>query len=982
MANVLFQLLNLFLVDAVFLVILALALMPLARFRKPAFAVLRRNFIGYFSNPTGYVFLCIFVLLTSLAAFWPHEFFVANLANLDQLNRWLPMIMVVFIPAITMSIWAEERRQGTDELLLTLPANDFDIVIGKYLAAAAIFTVSLLFSQMSNFGVLVAMTEGNLDTGLLFTTYLGYWFVGLAMLAIGMVASFLTNNLTVGFVLGAVFNIPLVFSRFADLIIENYDIAHAISFWSLGSQFEAFGRGVVSLTAIVFFLMVVAIGIYLSMVLIGSRHWFGGRDGSSLLGHYVVRAVALVAIAVAINAILARYDVFRFDATEAKISSLSEGTKNIIRNLKKDRPIFIDAFVSSRVPERYVKTRYDLLSMLKEFQALAQSGIELRIHDNLETSSDEAKRAEEQFGITPQVVEVAEQGAFKQQEVLLGAAFRSGLEKVVVPFFDYGIPVEYEIVRSVATVAESNQRRKRVGVVDTDVQLLGGFTMNGMQPQSTPKQKIMDELQKQYDVDKVNLRDPVDVGRFDVLIVAQPSSLDDQSISKLVELIKKGQPTAIFEDPLPMFFPSCVGTDQPKRPQGMFGQPPAPKGDIRPLWSALGISPEGDKQSGPVTVDMVFQQYNPYKKAPFGPELVFVRQEAPGCENAFSPNESAVAKLEEVLFPSPGGILNTRARSDLEFSSLCETGKEKSGKVSAQVVVDAQRGSRPNELQRELNRFSQKKYTLAAKIQGRPGSVEAESETSGGKKSVEGGGDGASEDNASSGKSSSSTESKPIKCIYVSDVDFLHNVFVDFRARPDFNISTIDLQVNFDNVTFFLNLIDDLAGETRFLDIRTRKFKHGTLKAVERLTDAADSAKQDAIESTEKKSEEELVKFGASKNERLKEFRTVVEDLRKKQQEGVEVDFNEFKDRVNSLQVREQIENQKEAVYKERLDLERRRDIRRIEQEKDRQVSKIQNQFKFWALALPPIPPILLGVVVFVWRRLREREGISKARRV
>ena len=313
-------------------------------------AVFKRNLASYFGSPSGYVFICAFLLASGLAAFWPQEFFDSNLANLDQLNKFLPHILLGFIPAITMSIWADERRQGTDELLLTLPGSDFDVVLGKYFGAVAIFSASIVISLLANYYVLGQL--GNPDFGLLFSTYVGYWFVGLAMLAIGMVASFLTANLTVAFVLGVAFNAPIA------LLSDSQ--------WGISYNFLDFSRGIISISGIAFFVGVAIAMLYLCSILIGRRHWVGSAKGNSKITHFSIRVIAAIIIALGLTQFFRYNDVIRIDSTEEQLSSLSSGSISVLKNLNSQ--VEIDAFVSpaDSMPEQYVQTRINLLTALKE----------------------------------------------------------------------------------------------------------------------------------------------------------------------------------------------------------------------------------------------------------------------------------------------------------------------------------------------------------------------------------------------------------------------------------------------------------------------------------------------------------------------------------------------------------------------------------------------------------------------------------------
>lgn len=277
-------------------------------------AIARRELGSYLGNPAGYVFLTLFIAATGAGAFLQPGFFARNLADLALLNKVMPGILMLFVPAVTMNVWAEERRRGTDEVLLTLPVRDIEVVLGKYFGALGVYTVGLAFALAH---VVVLALLGDPDIGLMIATYLGYWLVGVAFVSIGLLASMFSTNATVAFILGALGCAGLVFAGmapWADGIVGCAAVAAvatlgwvafqgtsegagyaavgggviAVIVWLTGAgngfeetfarlgvdqHFYGFGEGVVRLGDVAYFLGIAVVVLYLCTFMLGRRHW-------------------------------------------------------------------------------------------------------------------------------------------------------------------------------------------------------------------------------------------------------------------------------------------------------------------------------------------------------------------------------------------------------------------------------------------------------------------------------------------------------------------------------------------------------------------------------------------------------------------------------------------------------------------------------------------------------------------------------------
>lgn len=926
-------------------------------------AVFWRNVQQYFASVTGYLFIVVFVTCCAVLTFSP-QFFADNLANIDQLSRYFPLLLLIFIPAITMGVWSDEKRQGTDSILFTLPASDVDILIGKYLAVVAVYTIALVFSVTQ----LIALEVlGDPDWGVIGTTYVGYWLAGVTLIAVGMFASALSESATVSFILGALFcSVFILIGRYfgSSLFVERFGVD-----WNL----EDFTLGLIPLTNVLYFVAVTLFMLYLNLVAISERRWKPRNRAETFL-QYLVRAISLAVVLISavylVNSIGATATA-QADFTAEKLYTLDEATLASLEKIKNDDQLIeIEAFVSRDIPRKYVDTKKQLLGMLQQYSEQGGSNVSVTRFDvdaNSRQSTDALGK-----GVQPVQDRTEEAGRIVERDVFLGVYISSPERTVSIPFFEDSDTIEYELSRAIAT-AYKRGKKPTLGILETDA-FFAGPEVEG-QRLEWAYTNTLEDLKKDYELKNADASrleswvntltqpddEPSGIRLPDVLLVADPASLDDAAMKNLVTYIEAGNPTLILGDPLPFFWtsqaPQALGVlNAPQMPRvssssryaPVLASSDAPKangGNAGPLNEALGIK----WNTGQTVFNLSDphpnfrgswpeERFGPTWPRAYGPyERVFnFVKSSPVSGGAGQGDEAAMATinqeavitrgLKELLFIYPGTIAKSDD-SQLKFTPLVTTGTSSGVATWNQVTQDDQNF---NQYTMSLTRIvkpsqtapvDEENHVVAARIQG------------------EG-------DNG-------------IDVVFIADLDFVSDWFYQQQEV---------LGQRIDNLPLLYNSLDILAGSDEFVSLRNRRSTPRTLTRLETIFDGFRDRKAEL----DQKREEELQKELAKEQERLDAA-------------TAEIDGNQ------SMGLGEKLQQtfQRASDSQRRFDLTQARLLREKEIEDAKSKNAMQEKIarqesvtRWLSVLMAPLPALLLGVIVFWMRQSGEQRDIAEDRRV
>ena len=398
---------------------------------KQLLSITRKELNAYFGSPMALIFLGAFLAVTLFTFFWVETFFARGIADVRPLFRWMPLLLIFLVAALTMRQWSEEQRSGTLEMLLTLPVRPAQLVIGKFLAVMTMVGVALALTLPL---ALTVSNVGNLDWGPVIGGYLAAMLLAAAYAAIGLFVSSRTDNQIVALIVtvliaGAFYLIGT--GGFTDFVGGNVaDLLRAIG---TSSRFESIERGVIDLRDLIYYGALTGIFLLLNALALDRKRWSIGERTHAYRRSQTIMSWLVVANLVLVNVWVYPLAGLRVDLTSQQEFSLSQTTRDLLANLQE--PLVIRAYLSEKTHPLLAPLVPQIRDMLKEYSIASGGKVTA---DVVDPASDPAveQEAAQTYGIQPTPLQVS--GRFEAS--VINAYFdilvRYGDQNVVLNFRD------------------------------------------------------------------------------------------------------------------------------------------------------------------------------------------------------------------------------------------------------------------------------------------------------------------------------------------------------------------------------------------------------------------------------------------------------------------------------------------------------------------------------------------------------------------
>lgn len=526
-----------------------------------AFALVKKEIRGFLSLLIGYIVISVFLLLVGLFLWvFPFQFNIPDggYANLDYLFDLAPWVFLFLIPAITMRSFAEERRNGTMELLLTKPISDIEIIISKYVGGLVLVLFSILPTCIYYFSVKeLGDPPGNIDNGGTFGSYIGLFCIGATFVAIGIFCSSLTQNQVVAFIL-AVFLCFFIYLGFEQLASFGTfgKFQGLVRQLGIFEHYQSIKRGVIDTRDIIYFISVIVFFIVLT------RFGLERRKGSN-----IIHVAAAIGIIWGVN-FIGYFQFARFDMTDEKVHSLSPRTIQFLQDETKVKTkegeykgiIDIKIYLTGDLPADLKYLEKSIKEKLDEMRAYTGSRLNYEFVDPYDIANEEERDAfmEELFGqkkIKYTQLQFDEDGMSQTKIIFPGATVSfEGRPDVPIQFFTREVIYKNEIqLRSLAWTAADKVEFKLVdGIRKARDQVRPAIAiLQGHGEANKDELHVAERLLSEfYTVDYVTIDQKIKaLDPYKVLLVVQPDSAFNEKDKFVIDqFIMRGGKVAWFVD--------------------------------------------------------------------------------------------------------------------------------------------------------------------------------------------------------------------------------------------------------------------------------------------------------------------------------------------------------------------------------------------------------------------------------------------------